>query len=158
MKNSELYQKTVDILVQAYFNDTLVHQSCSACAVGNIVAANKGKTPSEYSKEVMKRGNFQNGAVKTWTAVFATSEGKQKIHQRYLKFDFIKKEIASTGYTWKELARIEFAFESASKGLSEDEHIFNGLMAVIDVLDKIHENADQEGSTATKERFKKVCV
>lgn len=42
MKRPELYQKTVDILVKAYFDDTLQHGNCYACAVGNIIAGNCG--------------------------------------------------------------------------------------------------------------------
>jgi hypothetical protein len=32
------FSNTIDILVKAYLNDTLQHESCSACAVGNLVS------------------------------------------------------------------------------------------------------------------------
>jgi len=37
------FENTVDILVKAYINDTLEHNNCYACAVGNIVAHNMGE-------------------------------------------------------------------------------------------------------------------
>src|SRR5687768_1919011 len=40
MKNPELYNRTVDILVDAYFKDALVSDDCTACACGNIISAN----------------------------------------------------------------------------------------------------------------------
>lgn len=49
-----------------------------------------------------------------------------------------KKQIDATGYSWQELARVEYAFESAKKGESADDWMFNGLMAVLDVLADIH--------------------
>jgi hypothetical protein len=47
MIKEPLYHKTIGILVDAYFDDTLQHGNCSACAVGNLVAAAKGCTPNE---------------------------------------------------------------------------------------------------------------
>src|SRR5258706_8814339 len=42
MKNELLYNKTINILKEAYFNNTLQHNNCYACAVGNIIAGNMG--------------------------------------------------------------------------------------------------------------------
>lgn len=139
MKNPELYNRTVDILVQAYFNDTLRHGNCSACAVGNIIKANGGF-----------KGFFSN-----WAEVFMTVEGQQGICPENYEGD-AKSEIDSTGYAWQDLAKIEKSFESA-KGI-KDEKMFNGLMAVIEVLDQIHENTDQEVTKVSKQKFVKCQV
>lgn len=136
MLKPELYQKTVDILVKAYFEDTLEHGNCSACAVGNIV---------NYEKSKMSW---------SWANVFCTSSRIQIVEPNNYE-GAAKDEIDSTGYTWRELAKIEYAFETAPKGNSGDEWMFNGLMAVIDVLDQIHENTDNQVTATTKQRFQK---
>jgi hypothetical protein len=66
--------------------------------------------------------------------------------------DEAKFEIDSTGYSVKDLAKIEFAFETAQKGNTEDDWMFNGLMAVIDVLAEIH-NIDLITVKEAKELF-----
>lgn len=38
MKNQQLFDKTVSVLVNAYFNGYLNPVDCAACAVGNLVA------------------------------------------------------------------------------------------------------------------------
>jgi hypothetical protein len=137
MINEPLYRRTVDILVNAYFNDTLKHGDCFACAVGNIV--NYGK-PEQTSN---------------WVGVFYTADMKQWIRPDQYE-GYAKYEIDSTGYKWQELAKIEYAFESAPRGNSEDEWMFNGLMNVIDVLDDIHQNKDTEATKEVKKRFVKT--
>lgn len=137
MLKPELYQRTVDILVKAYFEDTLRHGDCSACAVGNLV--NYGKPKETWE----------------WASVFYTGGmGQELFPCNYI--GKAKDEIDSTGYTWQELAKIEYAFETAPKGISNDEWMFNGLMAVIDVLDQIHENTDTQVTATTKQRFQKT--
>lgn len=144
MKNETLYHKTVDILVQAYFNDTLQHRSCAACAVGNIIAANMGL--------IVICGN--HGArwkerATNWSDVFITYFGSQRISVHAYKGE-AKEEINSTGYNFYQLAKIEHAFETASR---QGDYMFNGLMAVIDQLDIIHENTDTATTKATKNKF-----
>lgn len=153
MKNKELYQKTVDILVQAYFNDTLEHSNCSACAVGNIIAANNG-IEFERVIDTPLKVYWKGENHPSWDIVFSTAFGKQERTPEYYAGN-AKDQIDSTGYAWQELAKVEYAFECAKRGRSNDEHMFNGLMAVIDVLDEIHENKDTEATTKTKARFKK---
>ena len=147
MKNEALYRRTVDILVAAYFNDTLVHLDCTACAVGNIVAANKGL--------VLER--LENGMVKLKNAVY---EENTKWFTAIFNGEFyqdctedVMEQIRITGYNGFELASIEYAFEHASSGGSNDVWMFNGLMAVIDALDIIHENTDTTATASTKQRF-----
>lgn len=112
------FQHTLDGLVKAYLNNTLSHGNCEACAVGNIVGGGD------------------------WAAWFVTAIGKQ-----YLNPNLIGKknkiagyyQIQNSGYSKVELMRIEFAFETALKGKNEDDWMFNGLMAVLDVLADIHQ-------------------
>lgn len=115
----------MDLLVKAYFNDKLRHSSCTACAVGNIC-----------------------GGRSEWSAFFVTDfrfqkKGEERVldSQRIFGLDYVetgRKVIAASGYSVDELARIEFAFETASYGKTEDDWMFNGLLAVREVLADIH--------------------
>ncbi len=158
MIKPELYNKTVNILVDAYFNDTLEHGNCYACAVGNIIAANcsillsKADIPHEHRK-IHWLGyapysdwnrKYKRGISDTAVSIL---DGKD-----FVGNDEILSQIKSTGYSYSELTDIEFAFESCSW---VGDKMFNGLMAVIDVLDQIHENNDTDLTTETKLKFKK---
>ncbi len=131
MKNEQLYHKTVNTLVEAYFKDELAHGKCNACAVRNICGFSE------------------------WKWVFCTDPEGQKIRPDFYNrnLDGCKDLIDSTGYTWQELAKIEYAFETAPRGNSDEDWMFNGLMAVVEVLDIIHENTDTNITTQTKTKF-----
>lgn len=137
MNRPELYKKTTDILFAAYFNDTLENGICTACAVGNIIAANMGYS---FSKKCWI-SNQQQLMITEWDTVFITLGGSQKINPTQYR-DEAKKQIDSTGYHWQELAKIEFAFETADKGNSDEDYMFNGLVAVLEVLKSIHQVED----------------
>lgn len=161
MKNKELYDKTVNILVDAYFNDTLEHGNCKACAVGNIVAANvgvklvrRGFFLSKVEPESWEHNKISNTGICTQ---YAMASGKLNIlpQNHETVFEIAKQQEVATGYTFKELGLIEEAFERVG-GKSEDERMFNGLMAVIEVLDQIHENKDEQVTKSSKQKFVKV--
>ena len=149
MKNKELFTKTVNILVDAYFKNTLQHGNCAACAVGNIIACNMG---IKFRISAVCDGFYTwDGLKVSWNKVFVTPFN----HQQHNEFNYegeAKEQIDSTGYTWQELAKVEFAFETAYEGKSEDDYMFNGLMSVVDVLIEIHEGNETEKETA-KELF-----
>ena len=124
------FKNAIDKLVYAFFNDELRKGSCKACAVGNIC---DGK--------------------EDWMYVFMTGTcGMQEIkecnYKNYLVLGSLiykpKIVIDETGYYWKELARVEKAFELNTKirGSRYHNHTkqeimqdqYNGLMAVVDVL------------------------
>lgn len=164
MIREELYHKTVGILYDAYFNDTLRHSDCGACAVGNIVAANNGiKNPlsdAAWANAFMSVPFFRfysDGCG--WPSVFCTItdiETTQKIHpENYTRCDEARKQIDSTGYIWQELAKIEYAFETADKGNNDEDYMFNGLVAVLEVLKEIHQVEDEDLLTQNKSRFEK---
>lgn len=137
--------------MQAYLNETLEHQFCSACAVGNIVAESLETKPmrrrtvfliDDIKKMKYLIGNFEysmfeNHRHSLWQRVFITKNGVQE-RSPYNYSGETKAQIDSTGYTWQELARIEEAFELAPKGDDAYSWMFNGLMAVVDVLANIH--------------------
>lgn len=129
------FEKTVDILVRAYFEGTLEHGWCSACAVGNIVAESLGTKPQS------RDNYFSNGAFASWSFVFYTGCQKQNFYPEAYHGN-AKNQIDSTGYSLEELMKIEAAFESVTKEYpinKNDSIMFSGLMAVVDVLADIHQ-------------------
>jgi hypothetical protein len=148
MKNKELYDKTIDILVQAYFNDTLQHCDCQCCAVGNLVAANKGIRLFKARGFINSSAGYDENTL--W---FKGLKGCGVIREERITPD-VRAQIECTGYTPQQIADIEFAFEK-NLHLENDPDGFKGLMAVIDCLDKIHENIDGEATCQTKQRFQK---
>lgn len=120
----EIYEKSVDKLLDAYNNGTLSHGRCGGCAVGNLLG--------EY----------------TWGHDFLTSDGVQ------IEVDFLSSGERSklqelyfaNGFTREELMRIEFAFETAIshdydrlafKDKKEGQYL--GLCAVLKVMESMVE-------------------
>lgn len=160
MKRESLYRKTVDILYQAYFNDTLRHGNCYACACGNLVAANMGfefersEEPFFEQHKIHWKGTkniYSPFNDKTVMDSWFNATHKHSNHPPTKKsFEQVK----STGYSVSELTKIEREFERASYGNNDEDHMFNGLVAVLKVLDKIHE-VNVEESTTSKNKFEK---
>lgn len=143
------FNHTVNVLVKAYFEGELEHGDCAKCAVGNIVHE---ATELPYGDE----HSCITGTSAIWKALFFTYQGTQLKAQ--IGYEKERKPaiaaIKMTGYTVKELARVEFAFETAEgENSSPDNWMFNGLMAVVDVLADIHKI-----DLTTKEEAKKLFV
>lgn len=142
------FENSLSILVQAYFNGTLEHANCSACAVGNLIAHAKGLKPVP-SSEIKPKHNwrFSDGSFPEWQRVFCSDIPGVQSRRADNYYGAAKEQIDSTGYSWKELARIEEAFELASDrgGMDhqsdayKDKQRFDGLMKVVDVLADIHQ-------------------
>jgi hypothetical protein len=120
------FEGTISILVKAYLNDELSHNTCGKCAVGNIVEHSYGRFEAAMP--------YLNGfGGFGWSNVFCTESASRK--QRIFPDHYCneaKRQIDATGYTWQELAKVENAFELNNKSM------FDGLMAVVDVLAEIH--------------------
>ena len=136
MKNKELFNRTVAVLVKAYKNNTLFHAVFCACAVGNLVAAGCGIDNVFDNYEWRKKALDED--ARSWASVFVTSGREQHIYPENYK-GAAKFQIDATGYSLQELAKIEYAFETAPKGDNHDDWTLNGLLAVYDVLCEIHE-------------------
>lgn len=152
MINESLYKKTVDILYQAYFNDTLVHGNCHACVIGNLVAANTSR------KYCLVRGELRWSddvelITDSWYRVFGTLF----TGYRYMKLENYEGEardqIEATGYHLIDLDKIECAFEKSNKGGTPEDYMFNGLVAVLEVLKQIHQVTDEDLITTNHKRF-----
>lgn len=135
------FESSVNVLVKAFLNGTLEHTNCEACAVGNLVG-----------------GHW-------WRYLFITDGHEQYFYEEkdenYGGNDFTYRRkkglelIEKSGYDIVQLAKIEFAFETAHKGNTDDEWMFNGLMAVVNVLAQIH-NVDLSVRESAKQLFVKA--
>jgi hypothetical protein len=112
---TQRFEKAYNALYNAFMNDTLAKGSCCACAVGNIVADAMGgnvykeKSRFEYGCNVMNLW---------WAAMFMTTDCGQSItttRQNPYVTDYRKRIKNLTGYTWKELAKVERVFEQNTK-------------------------------------------
>jgi hypothetical protein len=162
---TQRFEKAYNALYNAFMNNTLAKGSYRACAVGNIVADAMGgnvykeKSGFEYGCNVINSW---------WSEMFITTHCGQSItttRQNLDVTDYRKRIKNLTGYTWKELAKVERVFEQntkinhqryceySEKDIMEDQ--FNGLMAVMDVLIKFD---NVEEGNKCKETFKNKFV
>lgn len=162
------FENSVDVLVKAYLNDTLVHGNCYACAVGNLVCSSMGLTMSkghnESNREVHWVGRRYPGWPNGWGAVISSDfnedeDGNETIVQECDPTNFKgepRRQIESTGYTVEQLARIEYAFESARVGEASGRDVmYDGLLAVVNVLAEIH-SVDLSTKEAAVGQFEEI--
>jgi hypothetical protein len=144
------FDNTVQILIKAFLEGTLLKGDCHACAVGNICASAIG---TEVTIEHRSVDDFRGvaswrDACPAWINLFVThGNGIQQLKWLNLaEFPYeadeqrqeeARNEVAATGYAIEQMARIEKAFETAAEGYGSDAE-FAGLMAVVDVLADIH--------------------
>lgn len=146
MNREKLYNKTTNILFDAYFQNKLLHGVCHACVVGNLCGGKNdwARVFSTRTNHILTAGG-ESIPVGTFTQHFDPSA--------YV--GYVKDMIDNTGYELAELMAIERAFERAYKGENEEDYMFNGLVAVLDTLKKIHKVEDDE---EIKEKFRSHSV
>lgn len=139
MIKPDLYKKTVDILFDAYFNDTLEHGNCAKCAVGNIISGNLGVTDEQL--------------IEPHSPVWVINGKETGVSWGdYMGFGDVSLDAEIiTGYNTKEINMIEAAFECADMGESKEDFMFNGLVSVLECLKRIHQIED---NTADVLRFR----
>lgn len=127
------FEHSIDVLVKAYFNGTLTHGQDCACAVGNLISDACG---------------FEPGLADTaWFGYIHNLHAYKATHK------LGKQHVLATGYSKREIYRIERAFEDF--GNHTDKDGYKGLMAVVDVLAEIH-GIDLEQKETAKGLFVKV--
>lgn len=157
----ETYNKSVDILLDAYNEGKLFHGHCNACAVGNLLG------------------------TRLWGCEFTTADNRQKSRGKKFIGDFRKNLIDETGidyykltmkdvkeqlstlyqekgFTREELMQIEYAFEAAIYNVDgeysyeyyKDEEAkegqYLGLVAVLKVMETMVEEPVQALENMTR--------
>lgn len=137
MKNQELFNKTISILVKAYFDGYLEATDCAACAVGNLVSANLGYERLEMNMFKDKSGK----AIRVvWDEIVWVIRGDDHVITNAKE---AKRQVDSTGYTGEQLMHIELAFLNDKASYDKMDN-FDRLMCVCDCLMKIHEATESE--------------
>jgi hypothetical protein len=157
MNRPEVYHKSVQILYDAYFNDTLRHLNCYACAVGNLIAGNNGwkfKKCKPGSIGRLQDINWGSAPSAYCDEAGESSAAWYRVVGLRERSDTGELQVKSTGYSIREARNIEFAFEKAEKGLGDEGWMYNGLVAVLEVLKQIHEVTDEDLIQANHKRFK----
>lgn len=164
----DLYKSSCDKLFKAYFDNTLKHGDCRAYAVGNILESGDWKCLFLTATDIFGRHKTEDATKEdmymVWkSSIFTRGPEAVSIYRLIIagREDLIetaeemKREarelINASGYTVEELMRIERTFEVADKGTSAEDHMYNGLVAVLDVLKDIHQVEDDH---LEKTRFK----
>lgn len=159
MKREELFTRTVEVLVNAYNNNMLIHGDCRACAVGNMVYGATGeRTGGWYNILMPAKNSFLPITKEKCEDIYNNVVQHSTMYENWK--DYLS-EINSTGYTLYELLAIEAAFESQTlldeRRLKDDPTVKNGmygLRAVYDTLLKIHEvEVDVEEIAKAEEVF-----
>lgn len=166
MKNKELYDKTIGILVDAYFNDTLKNGNCYACAVGNLVASNNGYELIIVNESAAWCNKAGRVVSPKWDKVicsriesvfgFVTSVKQVVDLDNYQ--GVARKQIESTGYGVVDFGKIEIAFEKGYNKNFVRDRMYSGLMAVVDALNIIHGNTDVALTSQSKQKFNKKAT
>jgi len=159
------FEKAYNALYNAFMNDTLAKSTCTACAIGNIVADAMG------GKITIDEDGWYNCEIDNtwWSDMFYTNENGQRITtiKMHPEIKNLRKRIYKlTGYKWNELAKVENAFENNTQILycnyihyTEEEIMedqFKGLMAVMDVLIELDEIKEGEKYKDTFRRKEKT--
>jgi len=170
--NVKLFSESVDVLKEAYFDDILEHWSCTACLVGNLIANRLDLKIARDNEWMTMKTDYEpfilpihlpkyywiseNGeTVKAqWNHVFNSDMlDVQHRHPEYYRGE-AKRQLDATGFTWQELAEMEFAFESTKKLKTDtdDDYMFNGLMRGIEKMADIL-NIDLNAKEQAKRPF-----
>jgi hypothetical protein len=142
---TERVQRAIDIFLDSLNDGTLIAGSCTACAVGNLVAAACGiklsvrggfVTPDNY--QVMT----PHGSVffTAWNNLFLTTGLNGQTRNDLSDFPELDQKqfqalVDTTGFTIDELAEIEYTFETVAR----HQGVIHALEAVVKVMMKFDE-------------------
>jgi len=140
------FEHSVDVLIKAYFNDTLIHTHNYCCAVGNIIA-----DACNYTYKIEQKVHYPLESIHvSWQE--AASDWMSWWPKELIVKTCSQQE--ATGYSAKELSLIEIAFEDRG---NPSKDLIRSLGRVIDVLAKIH-NIDLSIVDSTKEKYLKELL
>lgn len=133
------FQESVEILAQAYKNNTLVSGNSCSCAVGNLVRERCGYTAT-LGKAMWI--DLDANIVPAWYILVSNAKGiaapaASRLASRPNVMQLANQQIAATRYNLHEVVAIETVFEKAvkqAKAKGAKDHIYEGLVAVYEQL------------------------
>lgn len=174
-KSMSHYNWLVDVLVEAYMNDTLKAGESCGCGTGNIINAKLKQmgTPSFIVEDLTSKWSFAFQTVKlrkvdTDVQSVDVRSTVVKSNDKYMQVSY-----EGIGFPFKHLMRqahevlgivelpldvimeLEWKFETTEIGDSPDEIMFNRLLAAISVLDKYF-GVPQVIAQGSKGKFQQV--
>lgn len=137
-------EKAINIFLDAINNGTLAKGTCTACAVGNLVA-----NGLNHKIELTEIGLSKNSM---WSKVFYTNSFGKQLYRPEELLGLVKKNIDATDFSVQELMEIEHVFEintkinwekysNYSKNEIKQDQI-KGLEAVIKVILEFEEDKE----------------
>lgn len=150
-------ERAIDIFLDAIANGTLAKATCTACAVGNLVAHGMGikvRVPRTQEENcTMLEGNEH------WMKVLESFRGPKDTCPRF-DFKLGRKNIKATEFKIHELDKIEKAFEENTDIFYNHYHLhtkeeiredqIKGLEAVVKVMLSFDESKDDVKEVFTK--------
>jgi hypothetical protein len=124
------FEHSVSVLTKAYLNNTLAKGSCSACAVGNLIADGLGLVLVSHRNCLFWGATNRNPEqawsdykqTPNWHRTLMVISGQLPAHEQPMSTEPVpidsEEQLRATGYSDQELILIERAFEQASKQAS----------------------------------------
>jgi len=176
MNRPNQFWRSVNVLATAYLQGKLKPYECEACAVGNLIAADLDGASTDTSIEQWPShsgfGEWPEAKCamfdRTWdfTGAIRLVDSEPDLLMETCSFDSqllpvskysvteVRPELATNlSYTTGELLRIEAALLETTEACPSDNELFDGLMAVVDMLFEIHEVEDEDLRAEAKQSF-----
>lgn len=155
-------QRAIDTFLDAVNNGTLVKGTCTACAVGNLVAKGMGGTISKFGNTLIC-----NKTNQIWGHLFSTTANYQTpspllsfIRDDPEMWEKIIENIEATEFTEEELKKIEYAFETNTSIYYKEYKNYTageiradqirGLEAVVKVMLEFDKQSDKVAEVFTE--------
>ena len=130
MNRRELYQETVDIILDAYNQKKLIHGNPCRCFIGNIISS---RANCDF---------YSDNINPYWIQALTFHRSKLLAHDAHIFIEeHVKegmKQIEKSGYTIEEVDRLEHVFEEEYEKEAFDSQ-YLGMVAALNELAKIHE-------------------
>jgi hypothetical protein len=178
MNRPDRFWRSIDVLATAYLEGSFRPYECNACGVGNLIAADLDGASTDTSVKLWPShsgsefGNWPEAKCamfdRAWDFTSAISLIDSEpaglietnpLHSKLLPVSQysvteVRPELATNLlYTNAELLRIETALLEKTEVVPTDDELFEGLMAVVDVLFEIHDVEDEDLRSQAKSAF-----
>jgi hypothetical protein len=180
MNRPDRFWRSIDVLATAYLEGSFRPFDCTACGIGNLIAADLdgastsatsvGQWPSHSGSEFGDWPEAKNVIddhpwALTSAILLLDFEPVDLVKAHPLRYDLlplsqysvteVHPQLAKNlSYTNEELLRIEAVLLEKTEIDSSEDELFEGLMAVVDVLMDIHEVEDKDLRGQAKAAFK----